>query len=149
MNHLNTSYRLYLTLVFCSLATACTSVRLITDYDEVTDHMVTELQAKTARHFAVLDRTIGTDTATYEFFIPFYDDVKVGLSSLEVRSQALKNNSIVIQQVKLLRQMTKDLEALHRLGIRSKEELKPLESAFNSAYASIIKLQLALKRGEE
>lgn len=138
-----------LTVLVLSLFINCSSVKLISDYDEVTDKTVTQMQRNVANYFVVLERTIGTDKANYEEYIPFFDNAKVDLNILEVRAGALDKNEIVQKQVTELQTMIKNLEELHKLGFTSPEVLQPLKQPFNAAFSAIIKLQMALKRGKE
>ena len=127
---------------------SCTSIKLISEYDEITDKTVTELQEKISNYFVVLERTIGKDEAKYENFIDQFDNIKVDLNTLEVRAAAFDKNKIVEEQVHELTEMVNNLEALHKIGFSSIEQIKALRQPFNSAFTAIIKLQLALKRGE-
>ncbi|WP_162633198.1 hypothetical protein [Echinicola strongylocentroti] len=138
-----------LLLLVLSCGYACTSVRLISEYDPITDEKVTELEEKVATYFVQLERTIGTDEAAYEHYQTFFDEAKVDLNTLSVRAAAVDKNRIVQEQVKELQNMLSNLEALHKMGFASAEQLPPLKSAFNSAFTAIIRLQMALKRGEK
>ena len=131
------------------LLTSCTSIRLISDYDEITDKKVTELQEKFAQHFVKLERVIGTEQANYDNFIQFYDGVKADLSTLRVRANAIDKNEIVIKQLDFLDRNVSDLESLHKIGFKKTSEIVPLKDAFDRAFTAIIKLQMGLKRGEK
>lgn len=128
---------------------SCTSIRLISAYDEITDKAVTVFQEKVSRFFVKLDRNIGTDKAAYPQNQSFYDDARVDLNTLQIRTNAIDNNKLVQDQVTSLTQMINDLEKLHRLGFSSREELVPIQNAFNSAFTALTKLQMGLKRGEK
>lgn len=141
--------RLTMLSLFILLLSACSGIRLISEYDDITDKKVTELQDKFAKHFVTLERIIGTPEAAYENFIPFYDDVKSEMRTLTIRANAIDKNDIVIKQLKFLDQNIADLEALHKLGFSKTSEIIPIRNAFESAFTSIIKLQMALKRGEK
>lgn len=128
---------------------SCTSVRLISDYDEITDKTATELQEKVSNYFVKLERTVGTNEADYNNFVESFDEFKVDLNTLEVRAAAFDKNRIVQEQVLQLKVMVLKLEELHKKGFATYDQIKPLRQPFNSAFTSIAKLQLALKRGEE
>lgn len=131
------------------LITSCSSIRLISDYDEITDKAVTALQEKVSRFFVKVDSQIGTDSAKYEYHKAFYQDVKVDLNTLKIRADAIDKNTIVQNQIAELTTMTDKLEQLHKIGFATVDQLKPLRQPFNSAFTAIIKLQLGLKRGEQ
>lgn len=135
-----------LLLLWCGQA--CTSVRLISEYDPITDEKVTALEEKVTAYFVSLERNIGTDEAAYEHYQEFFDETKVDLNTLAVRAAAVDKNRIVQEQVKELQNMLRNLEFLHQMGFASAEQLPPLKTAFNSAFTAIIRLQMALKRGE-
>ena len=141
--------RLTMLSLLIVLLTACSGIRLISEYDDITDKKVTELQDKFAKHFVTLERIIGTPEAVYENFIPFYDDVKSEMRTLTIRANAIDKNDIVIKQLKFLDQNIADLEALHKLGFSKTSEIVPIRNAFETSFTSIIKLQMALKRGEK
>lgn len=132
-----------------SILTSCGPVRLISDYDEITDKAVSALQEKVSRFFVQIESQISTNKATYENHKKFYEDVKVDIKSLSIRASAIDKNEIVQTQIGLLSQMTEDLEKLHKIGFSSTEQLKAVEQPFNAAFTAIIKLQLGLKRGKK
>jgi hypothetical protein len=124
---------------------SCTSVRLIQEYDEITDQKLTALQEKMARFFVKMERQIGFPESNYEKYIDFYDDVKTELSVLEVRSRAIPKSDIVQQQLKSVQSQVTNLEKLHKLGFNSYEELIPIRNALENSFAAIIQLQMSLK----
>ena len=128
---------------------ACSSVKLISDYDEITDKSVTALQERLSEFFVKMETDIGTEAAAYTHYSSFYQQAKVNLATLKIRADAIDKNKIVQDQIAALSIMLKDLEELHRIGFTNLTQVKQLEPPFNSAFTAIIKLQLALKRGEK
>jgi hypothetical protein len=124
---------------------SCSSVKLIQDYDEITDNKLTALQEKMARFFVKMERQIGLPESSHEKYIDFYDDVKTDLNVLEVRSRAIPKSDIVQQQLKLVQSQISNLEKLHKLGFNSYEELVPVRNALDNSFAAIIQLQMSLK----
>lgn len=131
------------------LLTSCSTIRLISEYDEITDKAVTSLQEKVSGFFVKMESDIGTKQASYENYKMFYQEAKVDLSTLKIRADAIDKNKIVQNQIVELTSMLGNLEKLHKMGFSSLEQIKPLEQPFNSAFTAIIKLQLGLKRGEK
>ena len=129
------------------LLSGCSSVRLVSDYDEITDHTVTNLQEKVATFFVKLEGTIGTKAAAYQNHIEFYQSAKVDLNTLKIRADAFGKNRIVQEQVVELTKMIDNLEKLHKIGFESIELVRPLHQPFNAAFTAIVKFQLGLKRG--
>lgn len=149
-NQITKNFRLAtLLMTAMMLIQSCTSIRLISDYDEITDKTVTQVQEKVSDYFVTLERTVGTQEGEYENFIETFDKIKVDLNTLEVRAAAFDKNRIVQEQVKELNNMITNLEKLHKLGFATYDQIKPLRQPFNTAFTAIIKLQLALKRGEK
>ncbi len=137
---------------FCLLLVilqSCTSIRLISDYDEITDKKVTDLQESVSRYFVKLERTAGTEEGKYENYIATFDQIKVELNTLEVRTAAFSDNEIVQKQVNELTRMVYNLEKLHKLGFDDDSQIEALRKPFNAAFTAIIKLQIALKRGSK
>lgn len=143
---INLKYSLFY-FVFLLLFQSCSSVKLISDYDEITDNTITQLQRNTSNYFVVLERTIGTNESNYENFISFFDGAKVDLNTLQIRTAAFEKNEIVQNQINELKEMFINLESLHKLGFTSLNSIDALQQPFNSAFTAIIKLQIALKRG--
>lgn len=138
---LRTSISIITLLLFVS----CSSIRLISEYDSITDQKVTELQQDFAQYFVKMERIIGTDAARYENYLPFYDNMKVNISTLRIRANAFDKNEIVIKSINLIDENISNLESLHKLGFKNISEIIPIKNAFESSFTAIIKFQLALK----
>ena len=140
-------------IVIMTLSQSCTSIRLISEYDEITDKTVTEVQEKVSSYFVKLENSVGTKESSYGNYKEQFEQIKIDLNTLEVRAKAIDKNRIVIEQVKELKKMVMNLENLHKSfgenGYQSYDLIKPNLNSFNSAFTAIIKLQLALKRGEK
>ncbi len=131
------------------LVTSCSSIRLISEYDEITDKAVTAFQEKVSKTFVKLESEVGTDQVKYENYKQFYQEAKVDLNTLKIRADAIDKNKIVQEQIVELTKMLDNLEKLHKTGFSSIDQIKPLKQPFNSAFTAIIKLQMGLKRGEK
>ena len=140
-------WSLMATFFFFSLQSC--SIQLISQYDDITDKSVTVLQEKVMKNLVKLERYVGTPEADYDKYKAFYDEAKVDLSSLKIRADAIDKNTIVQQQIVELTKMMGNMEALHKLGFTRTDDIKALEIPFNSAFTAIVKLQLALKRGDK
>ena len=141
-------------LVFCAViltlifSVGCTSIKLIADYDEIIDSSITEFQKNMETHLIKLERNIGTDDASHENNIDFYDEARVELSSIRVRAAAIPKNELTLTQIELLIQNLENLEKIHKLGMAA-NDIPPLRNAFNTGTTAILKLELAKKRGIE
>lgn len=124
------------------------AVKLISSYDETTDKAVTTLQKKTETHLVPLESLEGLPGCKYDKHKAFYDEAKVDVSAIEVRTAAVPKNEITTQQAQLLASSLENLEKLHKIACLSKDQIKPLRSNFNSSFTAILKLELAKRRGE-
>ena len=104
--------------VFCAIifvllfSVGCTSIKLIANYDEVIDSSVTEFQRNMETHLIKLERNIGTDDASHENSIEFYDEARVELSSIRVRAAAIPKNELTLTQIELLIRNLENLEKI-------------------------------------
>jgi hypothetical protein len=145
LQNVNISYLRHLVLIALML-TGCASIRLISEYDEITDRKIAELHEKFARHFVQLERLVGTDEGDYVHFQGFYDEVNADLRILRVRAGVLDKNEIMIQSLDLMEENISNLEALHKLGFRKLDEIIPIRNAFDASFSAMIKFMAALKR---
>jgi len=144
--------RIYTTLLiivgFYILVELGCTVRLISNYDEITDLAVTDLQKKVETLFLTLESQQGLPECSYEHHTEFYKDAKVSLSAIEVRARAIPENDITVKQIDLLKENIDHLEQLHKINCLTKEQIELLRINFNSGFTAILKLELAKKRGE-
>ena len=123
----------------------CTTVHLIADYDKKMDDWLTALQKKTEAFLVQLDRVAETPDADYTRHIDFYDQVKVDLSALKVRADALAANSHTSRQIDLLQESFRQLETQHQRGVK-RALIESLRASFNSQFTAILKLEIAKQR---
>ncbi len=139
------SYRhLFAILAVMSVISGC-SVMMISGYDEKTDTAVTAMQKQVETFFVTIESQVGMPGCKYENHKSFYQNSKIALSAIEVRSKALPKNEITVQQVELLADSLKSLEELHKLGCLTAEQIAPLRSNFNTSFTAILRLELAKK----
>jgi hypothetical protein len=134
-----------LLVAFFFVVSSCTSIRLISDYDEITDKAMNALQEKVTKTLVKLDANIGTNETAYEKYKGFYEEVKVDLNTLQIRTNAIDKNEIEQRQVQELSTMIDNLEKLHKLGFNSLDQIKLLKQPFNAAFTALTKLQIAKK----
>lgn len=144
-------WRIWLALVFALALTGCT-VKLVSDYDAVTDTQVTELQRSLSAFLTDLDGRLGTPEADYANYKSTYSALKTDVSSLSFRVDALPKNKITQEQVKKVSENLDRLEKLHKIGFANDVEAQHLvlldvAKTFNSQLGSILQFELAKKRG--
>jgi len=131
---------------FALMIQSCTTVKMTSDYDAITDNTLSDLQQSVSQYFVSIERHHNTPMATFQRFHQFFDEAKVKLNTLEIRTAALEKNDLVHQQVMELQDMIRNLEKLHKIGFQSVEEIHELQKPFTQAFTSILKLQMALRR---
>lgn len=147
--HLKTKQLLLMFFLTLISFQSCTSIQLISDYDEITDQTVNSLQEKVSTYFVKLDRTVGTDDGLYEKYMDDFDKMKIDLNTLEIRVAAFEKNEIMQKNVENLKKMISNLESLHKIGFNDSEQIAALKQPFNSSFTAMTKLLFALKRGEK
>jgi hypothetical protein len=130
------------------LASGC-AVRLIGDYDEVIDHGITDFQEKADAYLIQLGEVSGTAAAAYA--PTFYDQSQARLGSLRTRAEASFKKEILAKQITLLMDTIDKLRALHKdMGQKiTPGAIDASRAAIASQVGSILKLELALKRGKK
>lgn len=124
---------------------SCSEIRLIQEYDAVSDSKINSIQEKTSRFFVKLNRTFSLPENKYDKYIEFYDDIKSDIHILEIRTKSIEKTNITQQQIISLITQVNSLEALHKVGFKNKEEISLIESAFDNTFTAILQFQQALK----
>jgi hypothetical protein len=127
-------------------------MQMVSKYDDQTDANVTVLQKKLDTFFVNLKNESYPD-CSYSKNKSFYDDVKVQLSGIQVRANAIPNNNITIQELDALSKGISGLEKNQKLKDNDNACLNPAiidadQTMFNSMFTAILKLEIAKKRGE-
>lgn len=142
---MNINIRFFSVISFFLFLFSCAEIKLIQDYDAVSNNKINLLHDKTTKFFVKIQRTVGLPENKYEKHIDFYDDVKSDIHILETRTKAIEKSQIVQKQINALDIQIQSLEQLHKKGFTSKEEIELIQSAFDQTIASMLKLQVALK----
>lgn len=110
-------------LVF--LVSGCSSVQLISNYDETTDRSAQALQRKFDSHLVSLQNS-GEEGLKFKNNQEFYESASVDLTALKVRAEGIYKNKITIEQIDLA---TTNLAYLVLLNKRCMSTDKPLTAA--------------------
>jgi hypothetical protein len=121
------------------------SIRLIAEYDKKIDDGVTELQKKTEAFLIKMERIAETPEGAYAKHIGFYDEVKVDLSLLKVRADAIALNDLTSKQIGLLQDSFKSLEEQHKKGLKA-VMIESIRQSLNTQFTSILKLEVSKER---
>jgi len=124
--------------------TGC-KLRLIGDYDETIDKGVTDFQQQAELYFAKLKANPNT---AYDESV--YSDLGARLAVLKTRASALPQYGIIAQQIANLKKQVDDMQELDKISSRPLPSIITggAESGIDVSVASILKLELALKRGD-
>lgn len=131
-------------LIVTVVALSSCKIRLIGDYDDVIDQGVTNIQQKADLYFTKL---LSTPTTPYDQ--SFYDDIDSRLTVLKTRASLLPKYPIITQQLTNLRSQFDQLQQLDKTATRpiSAAIVNDSQSAITVSIESILKLEIALKRG--
>ena len=121
------------------------SIRLISEYDKKIDDGVTELQKKTEAFLIKMERIAETPEGAYTKHIGFYDEVKVDLSLLKVRADAIAQNDLTSKQISLLQDSFKSLEEQHKKGLKA-VMIESIRQSLNTQFTAILKLEVSKER---
>jgi hypothetical protein len=135
---------LLLVLLAVTPGVGCATVRLIGDYDDAIDKGVTEVQQKAELYFATLRSTPSTP-----FDQTFYDDLSARLAVLKTRAASLPQYTIIGQQIANLQTQFDTFQRLDKVSARPFPgvAVTDAQSAIAVSVESILRLELALKRG--
>jgi hypothetical protein len=136
-------WQVVLSLVLLA-ATGC-SVRLIAEYDKKIDDGITEVQKKTEAFLLKMERIAETPEGAYAKHIGFYDEVKVDLSLLRVRADAIAQNDLTSKQIGLLQDSFKSLEEQHKKGLKP-VMIESIRQSLNAQFTAILKLEVSKGR---
>lgn len=150
--------------VFFILLCGCTSITLISDYDETTDKGLTKLQQNVDDFIEGLEKSAGTPDAGYAKNQTFYDGFDHDLRQLEFRVGAIPRNKQTIALVSKIRTVvlgtpvcTTDgasLRDMHCLPANkekgpSKAALQIAERNIDQTISAALSLEIAKKQGLE
>jgi hypothetical protein len=130
-----------LALLFVAVAIAACTVRLVSNYDDVFDQKVTELQKKVDSYLVTAAQGTNGD------FAAFAADVKGDLAVIAARANGIDKNDLTIKQVESLRAAFDDVEKIHARGPDAfKASALVQADLLDTIFRAIIKLELAKKR---
>ncbi len=141
--------------IACLVSIGCTTVRLVSDYDETTDRDVSALQKLVDDSLTALARQ-SAPACLYAAHDRFYAAVHSALNTLAMRNRARgAQNAATTEQIAVLDTVEfAALEQLHRLaGARTPPAcmdsvgLALDRQAIDQSFEAILRLELAKKRG--
>lgn len=131
-------------------AGGCSSVRFLSEYDEVLDVGTSDLQRRVETFLLDMESKAGTTAGEYTANRAFYDAVQVEHIVLRTRAQAVPDNALTVEQLDLLGASFDKLRELHQRGGANglpREVVEPARTALTTQFVAILRLELAKKRG--
>jgi len=151
-----------ITLTLLIVASGCSGVRLISDYDDTTDKALTQLQQTTDDFITKLVGAAGTDANAFAKHKEFYDNADQQLRRIEFRVNSIPHNTATIKLVSDIRKVLLGSDAcspdgtslrdLHCLSANqatgpSKTALQIAQRNINQTIGAALSLELAKKQG--
>lgn len=96
----------------------CTSIQLVSNYDETIDSQALALQKKFDTYFVSFSSS-GNDKRDYRSQRSFYEEALVDLNSIQVRADGIYKNKLTSEQISLARENLAYLVLLHKGCIKS------------------------------
>jgi hypothetical protein len=129
-------------------ATACSTVRLVSEYDEQVDRTATRLQRTMDAFLTRLENLPSNDSErSYGTNKEFYLQYGVDLRALKVRATGLQRNSITVEQIERMESSLEQLRSTHESQNRlSPPAIREFRNLFNIAWTTILTFELAKKR---
>jgi hypothetical protein len=137
---------LVLTLLMVVVAASGCPVRLIGDYDDTIDNGVTAFHHSAEAYLTKLQSNPSTP-----FDQSVYDDLDARLAVLRARATSLPKYGIIATQLANVKMQVDDLQKVDKSSPRplAGSIAAASESAISVSVESILKLELALKRGDD
>ncbi|MBI5179940.1 MAG: hypothetical protein HZA05_00895 [Nitrospirae bacterium] len=136
--------------LFFLIVSGC-SVKLISDYDEVIDKSVTELQKKVEAFLIKMEGSAGSSEGEYINNRSFYNEANVEMSAIRLRAEAIPENKITVQHINEIEKNFENLRLLHekrgQKGL-TKDLTDPIKVILNIQFKAILTLEFAKKRGK-
>ncbi len=131
---------------FVVLASTGCAVKFIGDYDLTIDNGVTDVQQRAELYFGKLRAEPKT-----AYDPSFYNDIDARLVVLKTRAELLPQYPIILKEIQELQSQFNTFQQLDQITPRPFPAgiLSAAESAITISVESILRLELALKRGDK
>jgi len=127
------------------------AVHFVSDYDEVTDRTITELQARTEAFVLKMADAAGTPAGTYDSNKVFYTEAKATILTIESRASTMPRNQTTVDQLKKLEENIALMAELHQKagdkGLTS-DLAGPVRDILDVQFRAIMKHEMDKKRGK-
>jgi len=136
--------------LLCLVMMGC-AVHFVSDYDEVTDRTITELQVQTEAFVLKMADAAGTPAGTYDSNMVFYTEAKATILTMESRAAAMPKNQTTVDQLKKLAENIDLMAELHqKAGDKglTVDLAGPVRDILDVQFRAIMKHEMDKKRGK-
>lgn len=141
---MHTASRIAVGLTLWAASLSCTTVRFISEYDEMTDRGITALHQKTSTLFDKLETS--DPTPAYQAVSDQYEGIRHDLATLVLRNGARELNGPTIGQLEQLKQALGRFESLHKeKGTLHSAVVAPARDEIDTIVRAILTLELKKK----
>ncbi|MEG1226904.1 MAG: hypothetical protein RSD83_20275 [Hafnia sp.] len=111
---LNLRRNLLVSVIVSAFAiSGCTSIQLVSNYDETIDNQAQQLQKKLDTYFISL-QSAGVEDLKYKSQQKFYEGVLADIDAMNVRASGIYKNKLTIEQIDLVKENLAYLVLLHK-----------------------------------
>src|SRR6266487_2251101 len=126
-----------ISLIIPLLLASCAGVMLIGAYDQVVDQNIQKIQNDVSTLLVkaeknIIDRKI--EDNKYENFRDAYSTIEGEIESLKIRCRSLTKYRIITQQVDLLEDNVRNLEAFHKTGLTDTAQTEQLKRTMEFSF---------------
>lgn len=117
----------------------------VADYDPALAHGAAGLQKKVDTFLAGLAECMGTPEAEYALHVSFYAEARQELVGLCELARSRPGNDVTVRGLDAIGENLDQLEALHRRGFVSPDEVSVIAGIFDTQFRMLLELENAKK----
>ncbi len=92
----------------------CTTIQLVSNYDEQTDNAATQMEKDVSSFFVKLDSALTPAERSFQASQDFYQKQAVAIAAMKIRADAVPQNDLTSQQIQLVNENLAYLALLHK-----------------------------------
>lgn len=127
------------------LCVACQSFQM-PYYDAQSEQLLTQIQRQTDSLFVEIEHNVGLKKNRYALYQQRYKAIFIELHVLTTRIKALPHNHTSTQQVSLLLDSLRKLQARHKLGFKNIIEIRGLQQLIDGQFQAMLKFELSKEK---
>lgn len=111
----------------CMFISGCTTIELVSKYDDQTDKAATEMQKDVTAFFVEMRTALTEKERSFSESQDFYRKQAVSISSMQVRANNIPKNTITQQQLQLVENQLATLALMHKGCLRAQPGTTPAQ----------------------